>query len=359
MFTSRYPNRIGVVEGFYCHKFRMEKLEQTGQATLPLNRIPGSVATLPEVFRAAGYATFGLSANINIGEEIGFDRGLDSFERINDAPAEVFHQKLAPLKQKLPGSAPFLLYLHFNDVHSPYHAREPYYVAADDPKLDSRAKYISEIGYVDEYIGKCMDSLEPDDNTVVMVVSDHGEEFWDHGSNGHRPRLYRELTQVLMMIHAPFLGSKTQRVSVNVSLMDVLPTLAELSAVEAPQGCEGVSLAGLLTRGSQAQSLSERLQRRMLFAHRIADTPQQQLWSAIHKHWNFIEWPAGQKELFDHRIDPAERNNVLLRHNDVSGQLSAKLADFKKTGPIVAGDRVQVEMNEELLENLKSLGYVE
>lgn len=359
LFTSRYPHRIGVIEGFYCHKLRMEKFEQTGQAVLPLNRMPGSVPTLPEIFKSAGYTTFGLAANINIGEEIGFNRGFDFFERRNDAPAEVFYEQVRLLKEKVKKSQPFLLYLHFNDVHSPYHKRQPYYEPQQDPRADSRARYISEIGYADEYIEKCLATLDLSNDTIITVVSDHGEEFWDHGSNGHRPRLYRELTQVLMMMHVPFLRSKPRRVGVNVSLLDVLPTLIELAGAEPGKDLEGTSLVGLLKTNRQTAALTEQLQDRTLFAHRIADTAEQQLWSAIYRHWNFIEWPDERRELFDHRLDPAERYNVFSRYGGVSSQLLAELGDFKKTGRSEQSDRVQVELDEELLESLKSLGYVE
>ncbi len=357
LFTSVYPHQLGVVEGFYCHKARMEAFRKTGNAEIPLNRIPGDVPTLPEIFKSLGYTTYALAANINIGYEIGFDRGFDKFERQNDAPAPVFYDWVEKLHGELEKSKPFLLYLHLNDVHSPYHARPPYYQQHQDPKADSRAKYISEIGYADEHIGRIWDKLLTDDNTVFVAASDHGEEFWDHGSNGHRPRLYRELTQVLLMFHAPWFSSR--RVTANVSLLDVLPTLIDLAGGQPTEELEGISLAPILRADRQADGLIEKLRARTLFAHRVADTPEWQLWSAIRGHWNLIEWPDGRSDLFDHRLDFAEKSNVFSAYPQVGRELLGELSEFKKHRRRAETESTQVQLDENMLETLKSLGYVE
>ncbi len=362
MLTSRYPHRLGVIEGFYCHRFRMEQFAQTGQATLPLNRIPATVPTLPETLRAAGYSTIGLSANINIGSEIGFDRGFDAFERLNDAPAAALRERLQSLLTPAAAAGPSFVYLHFNDPHTPYLEHGAYYHPQGDERADTRARYLSEIGYVDEVIGACLADIEARfGDTVVAVVSDHGEEFWDHGSDGHRPRLYRELTQVLMLLHAPHLAAKHRRVSANVSLLDVKPTLLELAGIETTpdsQGDEGESLLDLLRGGEPEAALTRRLSRRTLFGHRIADTPAQQLWSAIHQHWNLIRQPDGRTELYDHRYDLAEQRDVSGRYADAHRRLLAAIDEFRMTGAPVTEDAVQVELDAELIKQLESLGYV-
>jgi DNA mismatch repair protein MutL len=359
LFTSIYPHRHGVIEGFYCHKFRMEKLKKEGKAELPLNRIPAGLPTLPQIFKAAGYTTFGLAANINVGGEIGFDRGFDSFERINDAPAEVFLERIQKLKQQFGKSAPFMLYLHFNDPHSPYLAHQSYYRAQSDPRADSRERYISEIGYADEYAGKCLGTLALGDNSIIAVVSDHGEEFWDHGLDSHRPRLYRELTNVLMMLHVPFITKRPVRIGVNVSLLDVVPTLADLAGIEPGQKFEGTSLAPLLTVTVRSKALSEQLDARTIFAHRIINTPEQQIWAAIFKQWNFIQRPDKRIELFNHTLDFAEKSNVFSQHAGIGRQLADAIGRFQKLAPLGQAEKVQVQLDEKLLDNLKSLGYVE
>ncbi len=359
LLTSKYPRQHGVIEGFYCHKFRMEKFKKEGKAELPLNRISTEALTMPQILKSAGYTTFGIAANINIGAEIGFDRGFDSFERINDAPADVLLERVQKLKTQLTKSSPFLLYLHFNDPHTPYLAHEGYYRPESDSRANSKAKYISEIGYADEYVGKCVSELMPDGEGVLVVVSDHGEEFWDHGLDGHRPRLYRELTQVLMLLHAPSITRTPQRVGVNVGLLDVLPTIADLAGVQVEQKFEGVSLAPLLSGSADSQSLIKNLDARTLFAHRMVDTGEQELWAAIHKNWNFIQWPDGRTELFNHSLDLAEKNNVSSRNAGISAQLTDALSGFKKLTPLAQTETTQVQLDEKLVESLKSLGYVE
>jgi choline-sulfatase len=359
LFTSQYPLQHGVIEGFFCHRIRMAKLQKMGKAQIPINRIPKDIPTLPQIFKSMGYRTFGVAANINIGDEIGFSRGFDEFQRISKAPAEEIYNWTKKREKQIQGAKPFFLYLHPNDVHSPYHERQPYYKKQKNAKEDARARYLSEIGYVDEYIGAIYEMLRVDDNTIFVVLSDHGEEFWDHGSDGHRPKLYRELTQVLMMFHAPALGIEPQRIDVNVGLIDVLSTLVDIASGDEVQGAQGLSLKGLLTKGAESKNLGEKLRNRMLFAHRIVHNPQIQIWAAIYQHWNLIEKLYSNKELFDHRKDFSEKNNVISKYPKLASQLMAELKKFKHMRQREGVEKVSVDLDENLLKDLKSLGYVE
>ena len=74
--------------------------------------------------------------------------------------------------------------------------REPFFVEPSDPALGPQAAYHSEIRYVDQYIERLYEHFAWDENTLLVVLSDHGEEFGDHGQHGHLFSLHRELTQV-------------------------------------------------------------------------------------------------------------------------------------------------------------------
>ncbi len=370
LFTSKYPHRHGVMEGFFAHKRHVEQFRETGKAEIPLNCIPKDLPTLPAIFKSMGYTTFGTAANINICSEIGFSRGFDQFDRMYKASAKVIHMWIKKWEEKIKGAKPFFLYIHLNDVHMPYLKHQPYYEEQNNPREDFRARYIGEIGYADEYIGKIYKTLDLADNTIFVVVSDHGEEFWEHGGIGHLAKMHRELTQALMLFHAPSLGLEPQYVNVNVSLIDVLPTLVELVNGKPVQAAEGVSLMPLLRTGKAASRLAEELHNRILFAHRIEDAitspehhwskenPELQHWAAIYRHWNLIERWDSSEELFDHNHDLMEQHNVFSKNPKVASQLLTELHEFKKQGLRKDIEKAPVNLDEDMLENLKSLGYL-
>ena len=371
LFTSRYPHQHGVIEGFFAHRRHVEQLRDKGKAQIALNSIPKQMPTLPEIFKSIGYGAFGVAANINIGSEMGFDRGFDRFERISQAPASEIYVWVKKYEGEIKNARPYFLYLHPNDVHMPYHKREPYYEKQNDAREDFRARYISEIGYVDEYIERIYEVLRPVDNTILLVISDHGEEFWEHGGTGHNAKMYRELTQVLMLLHAPFLRFRPRYITLNVSLIDVLPTLVEIVDGESVQKAEGISLVPLLKSNTSAKTLEEKLLNRVLFAHRIEDAntspehywsednPELQHWAAIYRHWNLIEHWESRKELFDHKTDLMEQKNVFSEHPEVASRLLAELQEFKKQGLRKYTEKTSANLDEKMLRTLKSLGYVE
>src|SRR5262249_29956102 len=151
--------------------------------------------TIPEFLRARGYRTFGAADNPNVCAVLGFDGG---FERFADTPNEGSERILAALAQwqdELRAAHPRFVYLHFMEPHAPYVEHAPWFQApAEGGELarDSAA-YDSEIRYVDGQIERAFEMLGVDDDTVVVFVADHGEEFGDHGGRYHEPKLYSEL----------------------------------------------------------------------------------------------------------------------------------------------------------------------
>jgi len=357
LFTSWYPPRHGVVQGFFAHKANAERVERDGSAQLRLNRLPDGHPTLPQFFRAAGYRTFGLASNINIGEEIGFARGFDRFERRQEASVERLGEVLDTWMVEDDDTRPRLIYLHLNDVHGPYTAREPWYEPRADPREDKVARYQGEIGYVDDGLRRMFERHGwADTDTIVAVVSDHGQEFYDHGRHGHRFRLYRELVQVLALIHAPAHGVAAREVHGNVSLLDLLPTLAELAGLEALPEWEGRSLAPVL-QGTEDPAVHGRY----FFSHRASTKlgRARQMWSVVHGDWHLIQSDS-HFELFDLARDPAERNNLAGQLPDVVIELSSKLAEFRAGKYDDSGSsKIDVEIDEERLKALKALGYVD
>ena len=345
------------------HRTRSKRREDAGVETLEFNRLPADVATLPEVFQSMGYTTFGLAANINVGEEIGFSRGFDRFERDSEASAAFFLERVTEWRDDIRQSEPFFLYLHLNDVHLPYHKRFPYYQKQEAKLGNRRARYLSELSYADEHLRKIYETLDLGKDTVVVALSDHGEEFRDHGGLAHQAKLYIELNRVLMMIHAPFLELEPRRVALNVSLIDVLPTLIELAGGAEEEGRfdrQGVSLVPALKNSERTGDFIETLRRRILFGHRVSrDESQEPLWAATLRHWKLIEKPDAPRELYNHRRDPTERRDLYSSHREgIPVKLVEAIEEFKEVGIAAEPDRVQVEVDPELEEQLRSLGYV-
>lgn len=365
VFTSLYPNQHGVIEGFFRHDERVEGEEVTS-ANITLNRLPREVATLPEALQAAGYSTFGVAANVNIGADIGFDRGFDRFVRL---PAgrnvetltspDVLGQLLAWRKEIRQGS-PSFVYLHFNDVHQPHAGVTPWYEASDDEVEDQRRAYDSEITYLDKVIQQIHQRFDWKD-AIVMVVSDHGQEFMEHGQIGHKATLYRELLQVLMMVTLPERAASTSRPSVNVSLIDVAPTLADLAGVPPDPEWRGRSLAPFVRDDGGAPALHDELDGRVLFAHRanlVAQTPYT-LFGAIRGDWQLIfSTKEVEPELYDFVRDPLQAVDAFGSEPGLARDLREELERFRGFAPVGTSERIEVELDDTMLEDLQSLGYV-
>ena len=153
----------------------------------------------PSAMKQAGYRTLGVANNPNMGPEIGLNRDFDRFHA--DGSADQLGRVLTEWWEE-PGSGPRFAYLHLNDAHSPYLGRSPWYVETGDPQADALSAYDSGIAYLDQYIGRLVAQFAWEDD-LVCVVSDHGEEFGDHGNTGHLFSLQRELTQALF-VHERF-----------------------------------------------------------------------------------------------------------------------------------------------------------
>lgn len=355
LLTGEYVVRHGVEIGFFAHKSLQERLERQDRVVLPVNRIADSVPTLAERLQERGYDTFGVSSNMNIGSEIGFDRGFRRFARRPKASAEEIVD--GPLREWIDEirAAPAFVYLHLNDAHGPFYRRAPWYREQADPQDDTRARYDSEIRYMDEQLKRAFELLDPEGRAIVVVASDHGEEFWERGQLGHFFSLHVELNRVVLMIRAP--GVEPGLLAGNVSLVDVVPTVLELvdAAPAADFAGAGVSLAPLL-RGADPATLG--LEERLVFAQRNDFyQPKRTLWAAVRGRWKLIEGPR-RRSLFDRASDPAERSDLAQEHAERAAELSRALERHRSVEPAPTATGT-VTLDGEGLEQLRELGYVE
>ena len=351
LLTGLYPRRHGVVQGFMAQLHQVKKEQR-----LAFTAIARDTTTLPERLRRAGYTTLGLSTNINVGTEIGFDRGFDRLETHDGWPAGRARTEAAGWREELDGGEPWFLYLHLNDAHVPYARHADWFRRAGSGlEIDrDRARYDSELGYLDAELWRLFEELGVGDDTLVVIVADHGEEFLEHGGVEHKFSLYREVNQSLFLVRAPGLGVRAQRVGFPVSLVDVAPTVLELAGLDAPDA-DGRSLAGVLREGASA---FPDLAQRTLFAHRTGSyKTQRELWAAMRGRWKLIEGPRG-RELYDRLEDPGERVDVASEHPELAAELAAELERHRNGGARPDPTR-EIELDDELFERLEELGYTE
>jgi choline-sulfatase len=251
--------------------------------------VPASVDLLPERLQRVGFYTGAFIANGYVSDKFGFRQGFSSYRNYiregRYSRAEFLAADVVEWLDKRPQDKPFMLYVHAIDPHVPYKPTGqfmsiydplPYQGVVDFSgdnellekikigkiKLNPRDKvhlealYDSEISYHDLHFRTMLAALEKRglaDETMIVVVADHGEEFWDHGSVGHGHSVYEELLRIPMVIRVPGVTLKPARVDSTSGLVDIVPTVFEALGQSVPEGLSGRSLMPEL-RGQYADA---------------------------------------------------------------------------------------------------------
>lgn len=239
--------------------------------------LEASQRTLADAFAAAGYRTAAISTNPNIRPDYGFDQGFHIFRGSADDDADAV---IAEAKSVLDNTTgPYFMYLHFNDAHYPYSPKPEFAKRFDKTNSDAqltgpmehefrngdriytaedvehlRLAYAEEIAYLDDRVGAFVqERLAEDENLFVVLVSDHGEEFMEHGDLGHGHTLYEELLRVpLQFSWSPGIQVgplKSNTISEQVLLVDIAATLLDVAGLEWPEAAiplDGLSLLPVL-----------------------------------------------------------------------------------------------------------------
>jgi arylsulfatase A-like enzyme len=293
--------------------------------TYPVGNLAQAIPTLAEILSRGGYQTAAVTENAMITATSGFARGFDSYREnrsVLDAAGDV-DATFGDGGKWLEGHADerFFLFLHTYEAHAPYSPKGgaledltgPAPEASEGPSdryAGNRRQYAAEIHYTDRVFGKLVEDLERLDlldHTVIVVTSDHGEEFGEHGRLGHSKTLYDEVLRVPLVIWAPGIVAAGRRVSEQVSLVDLTPTILDLLGVAAPPGMHGVSLRGLLSDDTPAatpprdevrfaEGLDDETPRRRFIVARTRD----------HK-WIQMADEDAPREIYDLQSDPGEK----------------------------------------------------
>lgn len=365
------------------------------------------LVTLAEVLRAAGFATVSLCTNVNAGPRQGMDQGFDTFiDRIGYYWTDF--DRTIPLEETrrwldFHQDRPVFLYIHTAEPHAPYtppegfagrfdpdyrgivdgtyHPRTGFRQNIQDPQAQLRdlqhvvALYDEEILYADHRLGLLLDELDGRgmlNRTHFWLVSDHGEEFLEHGMWEHGLNLHNEQTRIPLLAVGPGLPAG-QRVDVPVQLMDVMPTVLELFGLPAPYELRGRSLLPLLHDGAPDEAAAATFATRDLFlsnhnyriSHKLIEYAviEAGRWKLMYSWRPWRTGPVAETShflLFDLSADPRERQNVIAQHPEVARRLIEKLLRYKVLNPPYASDvnAEAYEVTSEQMRQLQALGYV-
>ena len=369
------PAHVSLLTGLYPNHHSVKDVE---------TKISTDIPTLAGILSRDGYSTAAVVNSLLLDEKFGFGRGFDYYSCIPDtddavgcAPAitaEAIDWLVKNKKQQ------FFLFLHYYDVHSDYSSLpryeaqfvEPYFGIADGTtgqllqfrngyvKLnEGDAKHLADlyaasIRQIDDELEKFFSFLRKRkllDNTLIVVTSDHGEEFFEHGGVLHGRTQFQELIHVPLIFQGLNLP-EGQRVKHMVSLVDIFPTIVSLTGSEVPSTVDGVDISPLWREKSFQPPM------RFIFAEADHNNEKDDIKRAIRQqryklHYDIL---TDETQLYDLANDPGEKFNVISEHGDLSKILFKRLKDFMSDEK--AGQSREPLAPEEI-QRLKALGYLQ
>ena len=386
------------------------------------DRLPAGAETLAEQYRAAGYATLAYSSVLFTGQFSNMHQGFEELHESGSAASTPSSKTAREYVDRLSEwlgthrDVPFFVFLHVFDPHDPFEPREPYATMWADPAHkaeheeqledvrehiedqilrqfgmpDRRALEAAEIdpeAYVsydqdwydgsirgmDVELGRLVERLRTlglDDDTLIVFMSDHGEEFLEHDRMFHGQTVYNELTQVPLVMRWPGAIPSGVVVDENVQLIDIMPTLLDLSGLPHPSGLQGRSLLPFIAPGDgpvaswvSRPSFSEKAATAGGAAPPPADTESYAVidedWLLIHNRERGDGTP--EFELYDVASDPLNLTNLADAQADVVERLAREIDRWHRIAEqarLPDDAEATAGLSQEQLERLRSLGYI-
>jgi arylsulfatase A-like enzyme len=338
-FTGRYPN------------------ENSCRWKAPLD---GAAPTLAETMRASGYRTAGFFANHFYGTyETGLSRGFTRWEdfqvtlmqivcnttlvqtgvvrdflwprgtvsrwrwlkrpRLKGDPKPLNDRKTAPVVNaqflawaKRDTTRPYFAVLNYFDAHDPYFAAKPFDTLFTTGS-ELADQYDRAVAFLDHSVGRLVRTLEQEgtlDRTVLVILSDHGEQFGEHELMNHGNSLYLSLMHVPLMIRYPSRMPAGARIADVVSLRDIPATIMDLAGVPNERGIPGTSLAGMLhpENGRRSPVIGQTEQTEGWWGP--APTRRGSMEAFLDDRLHYIRVSNGEEQLFDYRSDYDELTDL-------------------------------------------------
>lgn len=340
--------------------------------------LPDAALMPAEVFQKAGFRTAGIYRNGWLAPKFGFGQGFETYLKPTTAATPAKFQKHNPSADPLQGSDAdatfgafeflrgngkqrFFLYLHLMDVHQyAYDANTPIFGTS---YMDA---YDSAIAWVDHNLGILAMGLEKEgllDKTILVIASDHGEAFDEHGVEGHAQDLHGEVTQTPLLISFPFALKEPLVIPDQVRNVDIMPTLLDILGLPPLPDASGRSLVPMMERVARGEPPTE--------PPWPAYSELDRTWGQMEKapslivslrqgDWKLIHWVDGSKPelLYDKKTDPGEQRNLAPDGKGPLAGFEQEISRYLALAPAPFGAPTQVEVDSAQLEQLRALGYI-
>jgi len=347
ILTGKYPHEHGFVDVW--------------------SKLDGGQVTLAEVLREAGYATGGVISHSFISTERGLDQGFDSYNEdhvlghLGITSKGITDESIAFLDGVK--DQPFFLFAHYFDPHGPYLPHKEYNYSADyknwlSEETDDMAfyrrmrhfmndkdiefitdRYDGEISFMDSHIGRLLDYLDEAglaDDTAIVVVADHGEEFMERGYFGHALSLHDELIRVPLLFVLPGVNIEQKMVKEAVETRAVFSTILDYVGLGWSSSGQVMSLLPVIK--STPEQLAERSARKPFEAYSVegfknffAGVFRADIYSLSTAKWKIIHDAKRQRQaLYDLENDPGEKTDVKNDFPEIYTELDRKLEKWIK-----------------------------
>jgi choline-sulfatase len=347
------PSHASILTGTYPH---VHNVRDMGGFILEK-----SVPTLATVLGGAGWNTAAFIGAAVLSHHYGMDRGFgvysDSMKDeaslkklpgiVAELRGEVVAHRAIEWLQKADRSKPFFIWTHFYDPHFPYDSPEPY--KSRYPK----DPYGGEVAYADAQVGKVLKSVKDlgmENNTLVILMADHGESLGEHGEFTHGVFLYDSTVHVPMIVAGPEVPAG-RVVPQQVRSIDVMPTVADFAGVSSGDKVQGVSLKSAIVEGQRPGGT---------YCYMETFYPKTQMgWSELRgmRTSEFKMISAPKPELYRLTDDPAESRNVIDKLTADADRLQKQI--FQLVGsPKSQAPLVRSTVDDERRKELEALGYV-
>jgi arylsulfatase A-like enzyme len=370
------------------------------------SRVPDGVLTLAEVLRRSGYRTAALVSSTILGPAANLTQGFDEYTAfpgpwighsfgagVLASLAKPFRSEEAPPPDVADLAAGWLrahsqgdvfLWVHVFDPHAPYGPPREYLDGSQPPPgatwrfegwdedairagtyVPTAAQrdwihrlYLGEVRYVDDAVGRLTTELQRlgmYDDALIVVLSDHGEEFWEHGTYGHGHSLYDELLHVPLLVKLPGAGQRGVY-DPPVTTASVMPTVLALSGLRLADGYPAASPLPLNT------GAADRPLFRPLFSlglNRFEDRK-----AVRFGRFKYVRWDlTGREELYDLAADPGERHDIAPHEPQGLAQGRELMAFFTEQSRdarrlLRLGEGEEAHLDDGTLARLRALGYV-
>jgi arylsulfatase A-like enzyme len=343
---------------------------------------------LPQILKNYNYTNYGIVSSVLLSSSLGFNKGFDYYKEVDITRHAGISSPLITEKAvsciRQGHNNPFFLFLHYFDPHYPFILHEQYKY---HPSYKGRIKsghhisdlwrirhtlsqediryllslYDSEIAFTDFHVGKLLNELinrDLYDNSIIIITSDHGEEFMERGWIGHTITLHQELIHVPLIMKLP--GGKARIIDTPVGLIDIVPTLCKYLGFEIPDGLDGKALnlkGGSLAGSRPIYSETFNSQSNRPDAEPIAFV------SVILDNWKLIhDGTTHTEQIYDLSSDPLEKSNLAGLNSEKSSMLAAQLSNWVNYVTIQESKPTTQDEREiftpEQRKQLESLGYL-